>query len=210
MLPMMLLAVVLAMTPDFQRALERVPADSLLAALRRYEFQHRRSTQAAEAAMLLGDLHVVRGEYRLAVDAFSRAAAGFDPSRKGEALYRAGIAWLGVPDGRRARALLAEVESGSGPRRADAALGIAFAWTLENQPDRALKHLTWLVANRPGEAGAAALGQIAVLADRLDQPKVARHARERLRKDYPRSFETQGVGPEGEPRQTQAAPRSHP
>lgn len=199
MFPMMLLAALLGVAPDLQAVLDHGPADSLLAPLRHYELLHRRSTRAAEAAMLLGDLHVARGEYRLAADAFSRAAAGFDPARKSEALYRAGIAWLGVPDARRARSLLGEVESGSGARRVDAALGIAFAWSLDHQPDRALKLLTRLVEERPGEAGAAALEQLAVLADRQGQPGVARDARERLRREYPRSFEAQGVGPGGEP-----------
>ena len=160
--------------------------------------------------MLLGDLHVARGEYRLAAGAFSRAAAGFDPARKGEALYRAGIAWLGVPDARRARSLLGEVGSGPGARRPEAALGIAFAWSLENQPDRALKLLTRLVANRPGEAGAAALEQLAALADRLGQPGVARSARERLQREYPRSFEAQGVGPGSEPLESPTRSRSRP
>jgi tetratricopeptide (TPR) repeat protein len=210
MLPMTLLAAVLALAPDLARVLEGAPADSLLAPLHAYELQHRHTLQAAEAALLLGDLHVARAEYRLAADAYSRAAAGFDPSRKSEALYRAGIAWLGVPDGRRARALLGEVESRDGARRADATLGLAFAWTLDRQPERAFKLLSRLVVNRPGEAGAAALEQLATLAARLGQAAVARNARERLRRDYPRSFEAQGVGLEGEPAGAPLSPRSRP
>jgi tetratricopeptide (TPR) repeat protein len=210
MLPAMILAAGLALAPALERMLESVPADSLLAPLHAYESGHRRTPQAAEAAMALGDLHTARGEYRLAADAYSRAAAGFDPSLKSEALYRAGIAWLGVPDGRRARSLLGEVEARDAARRADATLGIAFAWTLDRQPERALKLLSRLVANRPGEAGAAALDRLAGLAARLGQPAVARSARERLRRDYPGSFEAQGVGAEGEPFGATPTPRSRP
>jgi len=206
MLPMMLLAALLAMAPDLERVLERAPADSLLTPLRAYELQHRRTTRAAEAALFLGDLHVARGEYRLAADAYGRAAAGFDPTRKQEALYRAGLAWLGANDPQRARALLEEVESGAGPRRDDATLGVAFTWSLERQPERALMLLSRLVAGSPGEAGAAALGQIARLAAGLGQAGVARGARERLRREYPRSFEAQGVGPEGEPAEARPRP----
>ncbi len=198
MLPTVLLAAALGLAPDLQRVLEGTAPDSLLIPLRRYELLHRRSTRAADAALLLGDLHVARGEYRLAADAYGRAAAGFDPARKVEAQYRAGLAWLGAGDARRARALLEQVESGGGERRADAALGVAYAWTLEGQPERALQQLASLVASRPGEAGAAALAGMARLADRLGQPGVARGARERLRRDYPDSFEARGVGPEGE------------
>jgi tetratricopeptide (TPR) repeat protein len=197
-LPMTILALGLAVSPGLEQVLERWPADSLLAPLRRYELQHRHSTEAAEAAMLLGDLHVARREYRLAADAFARAAAGFDPARKDEALYREGIACLGASDPLRARAVLGEVGRESAARRGEAALGIALAWIAENQPERALKRLTQLVAKDPAEAGAAALERLASLADRLGQPGVARGARERLHREYPRSFEAQGVGPEGE------------
>jgi len=198
-LPMMMLAVGLGVTQGLDQVLERWPADSLLAPLRRYEAQHRHGAEAAEAAQLLGDLHLARGEYRLAADAYARAAAGFDPARKDEALYREGIAWLGVPDPRRARAVLGEVGRESAARRAEAALGIAQAWIAERQPERALALLTRLVAQNPGEAGPAALEWIASLADRLGQPAQARAARARLGREYPRSFEALGVGPEGDP-----------
>jgi len=210
MLPMMLLAAAFTVAPDLDRVLERWSADSLLAPLRRYELDHRRSARAAEAAMLLGDLHVARAEYRLAADAFARAAAGFDPVRKNEALYREGIAWLGASDPRRARAVLEEVGLDVAARRGEAAFGIALAWSYQNQPERALKALTRLVAKDPGEVGAAALERLAALADRLRQPGVARGARDRLRREYPRSFEAQGVGPEGEPAGALPGPGSRP
>jgi TolA-binding protein len=141
---------------------------------------------------------MARAEYRLAADAFGRAAAGFDPRRKSEALYWAGVAWLGVPDARRARALFEEVESRVSPRRPDATFGIALAWSLEGQPERALKTLSGLAANRPGESGPAALERLAALAERAGSRETARRARERLRREYPGSFEAQGVGPDGE------------
>jgi tetratricopeptide (TPR) repeat protein len=210
MLPIALLAAFLAVSAGLERVLERWPADSLLAPLRRYEHLHRRSTQAAEASMMLGHLHLARAEYRLAADAYGRAAAGFDPLHKAEALYWAGIAWLGVPDARRARARLEQVERDVTPRRGDATLGIAIAWSLEGHPDRALKALTRLTARHPGEAGPAALERLAALADRMGGRDVARRARERLLRDYPRSFEAQGVGPEGEPPRAAPPSRSDP
>src|SRR2546428_77397 len=105
-------------SPGLVRLLEQTPAESLLAPLRRYEHQQLRGTTAAEAAFVLGQLHLVRGEYRLAADAFSRAAAGFEPARKEEALHWAGIAWLGVPDPHRARGPPQVVERGGGGSRA--------------------------------------------------------------------------------------------
>ena len=210
MLPIALLRAFLAVSPSLERVLERWPADSLLAPLRRYEHLHRRSTQAAEASMMLGHLHLARAEYRLAADAYARAAAGFDPPHKDEALYWAGIAWLGVPDGRRARGRLEEVERDVSPRRDDATLGIAIAWSLEGHPDRALKVLNRLVAKPRNEAEPAALARLAALAERAGERDVARRARDQLLRDYPRSFEAQGVGPEGEPAGAAAPSRSEP
>lgn len=210
MLPIALFAAFLAVSAPLERVLEQWPADSLLAPLRRYEHLHRRSAQAAEASMMLGHLHMARAEYRLAADAFGRAAAGFDPPHKDEALYWTGIAWLGVPDARRARAKLQEVESDATPRRNDATLGIAIAWSLEGHPDRALKILTRLVAKNPGESGPAALERLAALADRSGGRDVARRARERLLRDYPRSFEAQGVGLDGEGPRAPSPSRSEP
>jgi tetratricopeptide (TPR) repeat protein len=205
-----LLALGLAVSPGLQRVLEHWPADSLLGPLRRYELEHRHNAQAAEAAMLLGDLHVARAEYRLAADAFARAAAGFDPARKDEALYREGIALLGAADARRARAVLGEVGRGASARRGDAALGIALAWARDHHLERALQLLTRLVAKDPGESGATALERVAVIADQLGQPGVARRARDRLRREYPRSFEAQGVGPDGGAPAAPVTPRPRP
>jgi len=193
-----IVAALLALAAPLERVLERWPADSLLAPLRRYEREQHRGAQAAEAALMLGHLHVARSEYRLAADAFGRAAAGFEPRRKSEARYWAGVAWLGVPDTRRARALFEEVESDVSPRRNDASLGIAIAWSLEGHPDRALKTLTRLTAKPAGEAGPAALERLAALAERTGARDVARRARERLQREYPRSFEALGIGPDGE------------
>ncbi len=190
--------------PGLARLLEQTPADSLLAPLRRYEHQQLRGTTAAEAAFALGQLHLIRGEYRLAADAFSRAAAGFEPARKGEALYWVGIAWLGVPDPHRARGSLEVVVRGGGPRRDPAALGIAETWMLENRPENAIRILSRLVARRSGEVTPAALGRLAAVAQRLRAPEVARIANERLRRDYPRSFEARGIGPDP------VAPVPHP
>jgi len=183
-------------SPGLVRLLEQTPAESLLAPLRRYEHQQLRGTTAAEAAFVLGQLHLVRGEYRLAADAFSRAAAGFEPARKEEALYWAGIAWLGVPDPHRARGPLEVVERGGGRRRAHAAFGIAAAWMLEDRPESAFRMLSRLVARRSSEMTPAALERLAAVARQLHAPEVARLANERLRREYPRSFEARGIGPE--------------
>jgi len=183
-------------TPGLARLLEQTPAGALLAPLRRYEHQQLRGTSAAEAAFVLGQLHLVRNEYRLAADAFSRAAAGFEPARKEEALYWTGIAWLGVPDPHRARAPLEVVVRGAGPRRAQAEFGIAAAWMLEDRPESAFRTLSRLVARRPSEVTPAALERLAAVAQRLRAPGVARLASERLRREYPRSFEARGIGPD--------------
>ena len=198
LLPTLLLAAI-GLSPGLERLIARYPADSLLAPLRRYEVQQRRGAGAAEAAFVLGQLHLARAEYRLAADAFSRAAAGFDPARQDEARYWAGISWLAVPNPERARALLEEVEQRSGPRRWQATLGVAVAWTLEDRLVPAYRVLSRVVARGDPETTPAALERLAQVAERLDAPDVARRARERLRREYPRSFEaidaSPGAGP---------------
>ncbi|HEY6866344.1 MAG TPA: tetratricopeptide repeat protein [Candidatus Eisenbacteria bacterium] len=198
MLPALLLAAGVALSPEVERVLARWPADSLLGPLRRVETEAGHGAPAAEAAMWLGHLHVARGEYRLAAEAYARAAARFDPVRKDEALYWAGIAWLGAPDPRRARALFEQVERDASPRRPEATLGIALAWLAEQHPERALKVLTRLTAKDAGETGPGALQALATAAERAGRPEVARAARERLRRQYPASLEAAGVGPDGE------------
>jgi tetratricopeptide (TPR) repeat protein len=201
-----LLAAPLPGSPGLAQLLAQTPADSLLGPLRRYELQRRHGAPAAEAAMTLGHLHLVRGEYRLAADAFTRAAAGFEPARKDEALYWGGIAWLGVPDRGRARALLDQVTFDAAARRDEATLGIALSLIEDNRPDRALKFLGRLTGAHTGECTAAALGATAAAAERTGDAGLAKRARDRLAREFPRSLEAQGVGPEGESARARAGP----
>jgi len=165
--------------------------DSLVVALRRLEAGT--PEQGADAALVLGQLHYARGEYRLAAEAFSRAAARLDPSRKPEARYWMGLSWLGLGDPNQARAALEDVAAGDSPRRALAQLGVAEAWELAGRADRAQFTLASLLDSDPGEAGPAALSRLAALADAAQQPDVARKARERLMREYPASFEAAGA-----------------
>ena len=166
-------------------------ADSLVAALKRLESG--RPDQGGNAALVLGQLHFARGEYRLAADAFARAAARLDPARKPEARYWVGLSWLGLGDPNQARAALEEVADSESPRRSLARLGIAQAWELAGRPERARQTLEALLAGDPGEAGAPALARLAALADAAHQPEVSRSARERLMRDYPASNEAAGA-----------------
>jgi tetratricopeptide (TPR) repeat protein len=169
--------------------LSGTPADSLPGPLRRYEADHARSPEAADAALLLGQLQYARGEYRGAAETFARAAARLVPARKSEARYWAGLSWLGLGEPDQTRAALEEVASGEGARRASALLAVAQAWELMRRPDRAAEILSGLIARDPGEAGPAALERVAALAARDGQEERARRARERLLADYPRSME---------------------
>jgi tetratricopeptide (TPR) repeat protein len=175
-------------SPSARELLESLPADSLAAPLRRFEAAHH-GGMAAEAALTLGQLHYARGEYRQAAETFGRAAARFDPSRKAEARYWAGLAWLGAGDPSRARSSFEEAARGESPQSAGARLGVAFCWELAQRPERALETLQTLLANDPDEAGPAALEHLAALATRLGRPELARRARERLVHDYPSSIE---------------------
>jgi TolA-binding protein len=183
-------ALTIPLSPGVRAVLESHSPDSLLAPLKRHEVVKGKAPEAGEAAFLLGQLHLARGEHRLAADAFSRAAARLDGARKAEARYWAGVSWLGVPDGAQARAVLDEV---SGARKPEAQLGIAIAWEQQGRPDKAYETLYNLLRGDPGEAGPAALERIATLADQLHKPDVASRALSRLQRDYPGSFEAVGA-----------------
>jgi tetratricopeptide (TPR) repeat protein len=191
-----LLVVLVAAASPVERLLESVPADSLARPLARLEAS-RRGTVAAEAAFALGRLHYARGEYRQAAAAFARATPRFDPSRRAEPRYWAGLAWLGAGEPANARGALEEAARGGSPRRAEALLGVAQCWEAERKPERALATLQALLAGEPGEAGPAALERTAALAAALRRPELARRARERLVRDYPRSMEALRAGPAG-------------
>ena len=178
-----------AVPTELRALLAGTPADSLAGPLRRFEAEHARSPEAAEAAMMLGRLHYARGEYRRAAEAFARAAARLDPARKPEARYWAGLAWLALGDANQARSMLDEVAASSGPRRADAMLAQVQAWDLAKRPERSTETLATLLSGDPGEVGPAALERAASLAERDGQEDRARQARERLLRDYPRSIE---------------------
>jgi tetratricopeptide (TPR) repeat protein len=169
--------------------LAQTPADSLPGPLRRFEAEHARSPEAAEAAMVLGRLHYARGEYRRAAETFARAAARLNPARKPEARYWAGLAWLALGDANQARAMLDDVAAGSGPRRVDAMLAQVQAWDLAQRPERSAEALATLLSGDPGEVGPAALERAAALAERDGHEDRARQERERLLRDYPRSIE---------------------
>jgi len=173
--------------------LERKQADSLVVPLRKFENEHGRGSEGGEAAYVLGQLHYARGEYRQACDAFGRAAARLEPGRKSVARYWAGLSWLALKQPDQARAALEEVAQSSEPLRAGAVLGTALAWELSERPDRALQSLQDLLAHNPGEAAPAALERVILLAEHLERPDVARRARDRLRRDYPRSIEAARV-----------------
>ena len=178
-----------ALPSDLRTLLAGLPADSLVVPLRRFENEHGRGSEGGEAAYLLGQFHFARGEYRQACDAFGRAAARLEPGRKPMARYGAGLAWLALKQPDQARAALEEVVQSSAPLRSRALLGVALAWELSERPERALQALQSVLAGAPGEAGPAALELVIALAERLERPDVARRARERLRRDYPRSIE---------------------
>jgi tetratricopeptide (TPR) repeat protein len=188
--PCVLLFVLLAAAPPLstvRQVLESFPADSLIPPLARLEAT--RGGDAAEAALTLGRLHYARGEYRQAAADFVRAASRSDPARRAEAHYWAGLAWLGAGEVGQARAALEQAARNDSPRRPEAQFGVALCWEAARQPERALETLQTLLAGEPGEAGPAALEHVAALATRIDRPELARRARERLAKDYPRSIE---------------------
>ena len=115
MLPgLSLVAVILVAASPVERLMESVPADSLARPLARFETsQH--GAVAAEAALALGRLHFARGEYRQAAAAFARATPRFDPARRGEPRYWAGLAWLGAGEPAAARGALEEAARAGSP-----------------------------------------------------------------------------------------------
>jgi tetratricopeptide (TPR) repeat protein len=176
--------------PATLRALgARTPVDSLARALRAFEHDPAHGRESGEAALLLGRLHYARGEYRTAADAFGRAAARLQPDAKNEARYWAGVSWLAMRSPSVARASLEEVASTEGPRRIEAAYGVALAWDMANRPDRALDTLSPLLGGELGEIGPSVLETYAAVCDRLDQREAGRRARARVIADYPRSME---------------------
>lgn len=166
----------------------RVPADSLVPVLRKLETGGPKSTSAA-AAFTLGQLHHARGEYRLAAEAFGRAAARLQGYDRAEARYRAGLAWLGAEEGGRARAAFEEVSTLSQPLRPLAQLGLSQALALTGEAARELEVLRRLLDGPAGEAEPAALERYAILCDRAHRSADAVAARERLLRRWPRSLE---------------------
>lgn len=175
-----------------REVLATTPADSLPNALRRFESQRARTPEATEAVIALGQLHYARGEFRRAAEAFARAAARLEPTRKPEARYWAGLARLALGESDQARAVLDEVASAGGPRQTEAMFAQAQAWELAQRPARAMEVLSGLLdpaRGDLGEVGPGALERVAALAEQVGQDDRARVARERLLRDYPRSIE---------------------
>ena len=172
-----------------------IAADSLGPALRRLEAGGPRSTSAA-AAFVLGQFHHARGEYRLAADAFGRAAARLTAYERAESRYRQGLAWLGAGDGGRARAAFEEVSALSDPLRPLAQLGLAQALALTGEPERELETLRRLLDGSAGEAEPAALEMYAALCEREHRTADAVVARNRLLRRWPRSLEAARLGPQ--------------
>jgi tetratricopeptide (TPR) repeat protein len=177
-----------AVPPIWRSLPPSLPADSMVASLRGLEIRGPRAL-AASAAYGLGQLHHARGEYRLAAEAFGRAAARLSGQDRADARYRQGVAWLGAQEPGRARASFEEAASSSQALRAFAQLGLAQAYALAGEPAREKTVLDRLIAGPAGEAEPAALERYAVLSDRLHREGDAQSARERLRRRWPRSFE---------------------
>ena len=177
-----------AMEDIWSRLPRGLPADSLGSALQRLESAGPAPVSAA-AACAEGEFHHARGEYRLAAEAFGRAAARLQGLEHIEARYRQGLAWLGDRDPGRARAAFEEVAMLSQPFRSLAQFGLARAHALAGEPEQELDLLLRLLDRPAGEAEPAALARYAALSDRLHHANEAREARERLLKRWPRSFE---------------------
>jgi len=185
-----------AMEDVWSRLPRGLPADSLGPALRRLESAGPVGVAGA-AAFAAGQFHHARGEYRLAADAFGRAAARLQNLEHTEARYRQGLAWLGERDPGRARAAFEEVAMLSQPYRALAQLGLARAYALGGEPEQEQNVLRRLLDRPAGEAEPAALARYAALCDRAHRAGEARAARERLAKRWPRSFEAALLPPAG-------------
>jgi tetratricopeptide (TPR) repeat protein len=182
-----------SLSPQLRELIGAREPDSLVAPLGRFELAHPQSGEGGEAAFVLGQLHFARGEYRQACDAFSRAATKLEPARRSVAHYWEGLSWLALKQPETARVALEEVANSDEHLRAEAMLGVALAWEASDQPGPALQALESVLARSPGEAGPAALEHQAALADRVKKDDLARRARERLLREYPRSIEAARV-----------------
>ena len=189
-LQQVLLLVILAAPPPttVRQTLESHAADSLFVPLARIEAA-RRGDESAQAALEQGRLHYARGEYRQAAVDFSRAGPRSDPARRAEASYWTGLSLLGAAEPGQARGAFQAAARGGPGLRPQALLGVAQCEEATHHPERALGTLQTLLAGDPGEAGPAALERVAALAAHLGRPELARRARARLVKDYPRSIE---------------------
>jgi tetratricopeptide (TPR) repeat protein len=177
-----------SVTRDLAGTLSTISADSLIAPLRELESRSP-GPAGARVAMMLGRLHLSRGEYREAVDAFGRAAARLDPASKAEARYWMGIAWLGAGQPAQARSLLEEMTREPSPWRAPGLVALARTWELSRRPDRAIEALDEAAKEPAGEHTPPLLERYAALQEAAGHPAVAERARERLIQDYPRSIE---------------------
>src|SRR5260221_13013927 len=81
--------------------------------------------RSAEEEFELGQLHYARGEYVQAADAFGRASARLEPSRKPEARYWTGLSLLGAGNPVEARSAFEDVIASASSRRMQARLGLA-------------------------------------------------------------------------------------
>jgi len=196
---LVLAAPAVAMTDVWSMMPPGLPVDSLGSALRRLEAAGPATTSAA-AAFAEGKFHYARGEYRLAADAFGRAAARLESLEHAEARYREGLAFLGARDPGRARAAFEEVAMVSQQLRAHAQFGLARAFALAGDTEQELTVLRRLLDRPAGEAEPAALALYAALCDRQHHAGEARAARERLAKRWPRSVEAALASAAGAPR----------
>src|SRR5215471_18409203 len=154
-----------AMENVWSRLPRGLPADSLGSVLRHLEDAGPAATSAA-AAFAEGQFYHARGEYRLAAEAFGRAAARLQGLDHTEARYRQGLAWLGERDPGRARAAFEEVAMLSQPFRTLAQLGLARAYGLAGDTEHELSVLRQMLDRPAGEAEPAALALYAALSDR--------------------------------------------
>lgn len=184
-----------ALEPVWSQLPAGLPADSLRPALLRLESRGPRAV-AGSAAFTLGQFHHARGEYRLAAEAFGRAAARLTGEERADARYHQGLALLGAQDAGRARAAFEEAASSSPLLRPFAQLGLAQAHALAGETAREMDVLRRLLDGPAGEAEPAALERYAALCDRLERPSEATAARERLLRRWPRSFEAARLGPQ--------------
>ncbi len=194
LLPLLVGCGTAAAAPGLDALVRRLPADSLVMPLRRYENEAARPADAAAAAVLLGRLHYARGDYRPAAEAFSRAAARLEPARKGTARYWAAMSWLALGVSAQARAGFEELAQDDSSLRTEARFGAALAWELSRNPDRAFEILEPLAREARGEIAPAVLERTMALADRFQRGDVAAAARSRLFKEFPRSIEAARAG----------------